>query len=209
MPFRIAQEYFDRDKLADEIEVLVNQPDQIEKIVEELSSAIDGKFLFWTWKDASGNYLRALEIEDNVMFVIMSILVLIATMNIISGLIMLVKNKNRDIAILRTVGLSENSVLRIFFLCGAITGILGTFFGTVMGCLFAIYIDSIFSFINVISGGDVWDPTIRGIYSIPAQLRWEDVLTAVLISIGLTFCITYFPARRAARLDPVEALRYE
>ena len=209
MPFRIAQEYFDRDNLADEIEVLVNQPDQIEKIVEELSSATDDKFLFWTWKDASGNYLRALEIEDNVMFVIMSILVLIATMNIISGLIMLVKNKSRDIAILRTIGLSEKSVLRIFFLCGAITGILGTFFGTLMGCAFAVYVDTIFSFINVISGGDVWDPTIRGIYSIPAQLRWEDVLTAVLLSIGLTFSITYFPARRAARLDPIEALRYE
>tara|TARA_B100001564_G_scaffold106776_1_gene88448 strand:- start:95 stop:1369 length:1275 start_codon:yes stop_codon:yes gene_type:complete len=209
MPFRIAQEYFDRDNLADEIEVLVNQPDQIEKIVKELSIATDNKFLFWTWKDASGNYLRALEIEDNVMFVIMSILVLIATMNIISGLIMLVKNKSRDIAILRTIGLSEKSVLRIFFLCGAITGILGTFFGTLMGCAFAVYVDTIFSFINVISGGDVWDPTIRGIYSIPAQLRWEDVLTAVLLSIGLTFSITYFPARRAARLDPIEALRYE
>jgi lipoprotein-releasing system permease protein len=209
MPFINAQEYFDRDNLADEIEVLVNQPDQIEKIVEKLSDAIDGEFLFWTWKDASGNYLRALEIEDNVMFVIMSILVLIATMNIISGLVMLVKNKSRDIAILRTIGLSETSVLRIFFFCGAMTGILGTFFGAIMGCAFAVYVDSIFSFINIISGGDVWDPTIRGIYSIPAQLRWEDVLTAVLISIGLTFSITYFPAKRAARLDPIEALRYE
>jgi lipoprotein-releasing system permease protein len=209
MPFRSAQEYFDRDNLADEIEVLVKEPNQIDKIVENLSSATNGKFLFWTWKDASGNYLRALEIEDNVMFVIMSILVLIATMNIISGLVMLVKNKSRDIAILRTIGLSETSVLRIFFLCGAMTGILGTIFGTLMGCAFALYIDPIFSFINVISGGDVWDPTIRGIYSIPAQLRWEDVLTAVLLSLGLTFSITYFPARRAARLDPIEALRYE
>ena len=209
MPFKSAQEYFDRDNLADEIEVLVKEPNQIDKIVEKLSSATNGKFVFWTWKDASGNYLRALEIEDNVMFVIMSILVLIATMNIISGLVMLVKNKSRDIAILRTIGLSETSVLRIFFLCGAMTGILGTLFGTLMGCAFALYIDPIFSFINVISGGDVWDPTIRGIYSIPAQLRWEDVLTAVLLSLGLTFSITYFPARRAARLDPIEALRYE
>jgi len=209
MPFKNAQEYFDRDNLADEIEVLVRQPNKIEEVVEELSSRIDGQFLFWTWKDASGNYLRALEIEDNVMFIIMSILVLIATMNIVSGLIMLVKNKSRDIAILRTIGLSERSVLRIFFLCGAMTGIIGTIIGTLMGCAFAIYVDPIFSFINVLSGGDVWDPTIRGIYSIPAQLRWEDVLTAVLISLFLTFSITYFPAKRAARLDPIEALRYE
>ena len=209
MPFKNAQEYFDKENLADEIEVLVREPNKIEEVVEELSSKIDDQFLFWTWKDASGNYLRALEIEDNVMFIIMSILVLIATMNIVSGLIMLVKNKSRDIAILRTIGLSEGSVLRIFFLCGAMTGIIGTIIGTLMGCAFAIYVDPIFSFINVLSGGDVWDPTIRGIYSIPAQLRWEDVLTAVLISLFLTFSITYFPAKRAARLDPIEALRYE
>ena len=209
MPFKNAQEYFDRNNLADEIEVLVKQPNKIEEVVEELSNKIGSQFLFWTWKDASGNYLRALEIEDNVMFIIMSILVLIATMNIISGLIMLVKNKSRDIAILRTIGLSERSVLKIFFLCGAMTGIIGTFIGTLMGCAFALYVDPIFSFINILSGGDVWDPTIRGIYSIPAHLRWEDVLTAVLLSLGLTFSITFFPARRAARLDPVEALRYE
>ena len=136
MPFKIAQEYFDRANLADEIEVLVKNPEQIEKITEELSNVTNGNFLFWTWKDASSNYLRALEIEDNVMFIIMSILVLIATMNIISGLVMLVKNKGKDIAILRTIGLSETSVLRIFFICGAMTGIIGTIFGTLLGCLF-------------------------------------------------------------------------
>ena len=115
--------------------------------------------------------MRALEIEDNVMFVLMSILVMIASMNIISGLIMLVKNKGRDIGILRTIGLSRGSIMRIFMICGAFTGILGTILGIALGCLFAIYIDPIFSVINVLSGGGVWDPSIRGIYSVPAELH--------------------------------------
>ena len=143
------------------------------------------------------------------MFIIMSILVTIASMNIVSGLIMLVKNKGRDIGILRTMGLSEGAVLRVFFLCGAFTGVLGTFFGTVLGCLFAIYVDTIFAFVNYVSGGGVWDPSIRGIYEIPAELKLDDVITAVTLSLGLSFGVTYFPARRAARMKPVEALRYE
>jgi lipoprotein-releasing system permease protein len=163
----------------------------------------------WTWQDASGGFLRALEVEDNVMFIILSILVLIAAMNIVSGLIMLVKNKGRDIGILRTMGLSEGSILRVFFICGAFTGLLGTAAGVVLGSLFAIYIDPIFSFVNVMMGGGVWDPSIRGIYALPAELHLRDVLSAVALSLGLSFIVTIFPARRAARLNPVEALRYE
>lgn len=143
------------------------------------------------------------------MFIILSILVLIATMNIVSGLIMLVKNKGRDIGILRTIGLSEGSVMRVFFICGAFTGVLGTLFGVVLGCLFATYIDPIFSFVNFVMGGGVWDPSIRGIYALPAELNLPDVLSAVGLSLGLSFVVTIFPARRAARLNPVEALRYE
>ena len=143
------------------------------------------------------------------MFIILSILVLIATMNIVSGLIMLVKNKGRDIGILRTIGLSEGSVMRIFFICGAFTGVLGTMFGVILGCLFALYIDPIFSFVNYVMGGGVWDPSIRGIYALPAELRLTDVLSAVSLSLGLSFLVTLFPARRAARMNPVEALRYE
>jgi lipoprotein-releasing system permease protein len=135
--------------------------------------------------------------------------VLIAAMNIVSGLIMLVKNKGRDIGILRTIGLSEGSVLRVFFLCGALVGVVGTAAGVVLGCLFALYIDPIFAFVNWAMGGGVWDPAIRGIYALPAELRLQDVLRAVALSLGLSFLVTLIPARRAARMNPVEALRYE
>ena len=209
MPFTAAQDYFNRADRADEIEVLVTEPDQVEDVIARMEPSVPPDIQFWSWKDASGNYLRALTIEDNVMFIIMSILVTIASMNIVSGLIMLVKNKGRDIGILRTMGLSEGAVLRVFFLCGAFTGVLGTLFGTILGCLFAIYVDTIFAFVNYVSGGGVWDPSIRGIYEIPAELKLDDVITAVTLSLGLSFGVTYFPARRAARMNPVEALRYE
>jgi lipoprotein-releasing system permease protein len=209
LPFAEAQSFFNREGVADEIEVMVETPEEVERMAPALLRAAGERGQIWTWKDASGGFLRALEVEDNVMFVILSILVLIAAMNIVSGLIMLVKNKGRDIGILRTMGLSEGSVLRVFFICGAFTGLIGTAAGVVLGCLFAVYIDPIFSFINVVMGGGVWDPSIRGIYALPAQLRLEDVLSAVALSLGLSFVVTWFPARRAARLDPVEALRYE
>ncbi len=172
-------------------------------------AAGDERTLLWTWRDSAGGFLRALNIEDNVMFVILSVLVLIAAMNIVSGLIMLVKNKGRDIGILRTMGLTEGSILRVFFICGAFTGVIGTAMGVLLGCLFAIYIDPIFSLVNYVSGGGVWDPSIRGIYALPAKLQWHDVLSAVALSLGLSFVVTIFPARRAARMNPVEALRYE
>jgi len=209
MPFAEAQSYFNRTGTADEIEVFVADPEKVNDYALDLIRASGSDTLLWTWRDASGSFLRALDIEDNVMFIILSILVLIAAMNIVSGLIMLVKNKGRDVGILRTIGLSEGSVLRIFFICGAFTGIIGTAFGVLFGVLFATYIDPIFSFVNWVAGGGVWDPSIRGIYELPARLELPDVLSAVALSLGLSFLVTIFPARRAARLNPVEALRYE
>jgi lipoprotein-releasing system permease protein len=122
---------------------------------------------------------------------------------------MLVKNKGRDIGILRPMGLPEGAVLRGVFICGAFTGVIGTVMGVILGCLFAIYIDPIFSFVNFVAGGGVWDPSVRGIYNLPAQLRLGDVVSAVVLSLSLSFVVTIFPARRAARMNPVEALRYE
>ncbi|MEM1427961.1 MAG: lipoprotein-releasing ABC transporter permease subunit [Pseudomonadota bacterium] len=209
MPFAEAQSYFNREGAADELEVMVDDPDRVGDYTLPLLRAGGERTLLWTWRDASGAFLRALEVEDNVMFVILSILVLIAAMNIISGLIMLVKNKGRDIGILRTMGLTEGAVLRVFFICGASVGLVGTLAGVILGCLFAIYIDPIFSFVNWAMGGGVWDPAIRGIYALPAKLEFGDVMSAVSLSLGLSFFVTIFPARRAARMNPVEALRYE
>lgn len=209
MPFAEAQSFFNREGVADELEVMVTAPERIEDMSLALLLAAGERSQVWTWKDQSGSFLRALEVEDNVMFVILSILVLIAAMNITSGLIMLVKNKGRDIGILRTMGLTEGSILRVFFICGAFTGIIGTAMGVILGCLFAIYIDPLFSLVNYLMGGQVWDPSIRGIYHLPAKLQFGDVMSAVGLSLGLSFVVTIFPARRAARMNPVEALRYE
>ncbi|MDT8327145.1 MAG: lipoprotein-releasing ABC transporter permease subunit [Roseovarius sp.] len=209
LPFDEAQSFFNREGRADELEVMVVEPENVDALALPLLRAAGERAQVWTWQDASGSFLRALEVEDNVMFIILSILVLIAAMNITSGLIMLVKNKGRDIGILRTMGLTEGSVLRVFFICGAFTGLIGTAMGVVLGCLFALYIDPIFSLVNVLMGGQVWDPSIRGIYHLPAKLQFGDVMSAVALSLGLSFVVTIFPARRAARMNPVEALRYE
>ncbi|PIE16108.1 MAG: lipoprotein-releasing system transmembrane subunit LolC [Rhodobacterales bacterium] len=209
MPFAEAQSYFNREGVADELEVMVQEPEKIDDLALELLRAGGERAVLWTWRDASGAFLRALKVEDNVMFVLMSVLVLIASMNIISGLVMLVKNKGRDIGILRTMGLSEGSVLRVFFICGAMTGLIGTVFGVVLGCLFAIYFDPILAFVSGASGGEIWDASVRGIYKLPAKLQAADVAAAVGLSLGLSFVVTIFPARRAARMNPVEALRYE
>ncbi|MEL6463935.1 MAG: lipoprotein-releasing ABC transporter permease subunit [Pseudomonadota bacterium] len=209
LPLAEAQSFFNREGVVDEIEVMVEDPEAVDTYLPAILQAAGERAQVWTWRDASGGFLRALEVEDNVMFIILSILVLIAAMNIVSGLIMLVKNKGRDIGILRTMGLTEGSVLRVFFICGAFTGIIGTAMGVILGCLFAIYIDPLFSFVNYMMGGGVWDPSIRGIYALPAELHLRDVLSAVALSLGLSFVVTIFPARRAARMNPVEALRYE
>ncbi|MCG3268918.1 ABC transporter permease [Yoonia sp. I 8.24] len=209
LPLDIAQFIFNRDGVADELAVQLDDITLSEDLKQSIANAAGEGTWAYSWEDRVRRYLRALTIEDNVMFIILSILVLVASMNIISGLIMLVKNKGRDVGILRTMGLTEGSIMRIFFICGAGIGTVGTICGVILGCLFAVYIDTIFSFVNYVAGGGVWDPSIRGIYAIPAELHLSDVLKSVSLSLGLSWIITIFPARRAARMNPVEALRYE
>ena len=209
MPLEDAQKFFLKAGRIDMIEVMVDRPSEIEAALPALREAVDAPLRFWTWKDQNGGYLKALRTERVVMFLILSLIILVAALNIISGLIMLVKDKGRDIGILRTLGLTQGAILRIFFICGASIGVIGTVLGVGLGVLFSLNIKSIQSVVEAVVGGSVWDPSVRYLTEIPAILHWSDVGSTVALSLGLAFIATLYPAWRAARMHPVEALRYE
>ena len=209
LPLREAQPYLNRDGAADQIEILVEQPEQVRQYLRPVLQAAGPRAAAWTWEDRSGRFLRALQMQDQALYILLSILVLIASMNIVSGLIMLVKNKGRDIGILRTMGFSEGSILRVFFIVGASIGVAGTLCGVILGALFAANIDAVYSLLDVLTGQGKSQLEAEGFFFPPATLRPGDLASAVALALGLSFVITWFPARRAARMNPVEALRYE
>ena len=205
----VAQPFLNREGAADQIDVMVQSPQDVAGYTAPILTAAGDRAYLWTWQDRSGGMIRALQLQDNAIYVLLCILVLIATMNIVSGLIMLVKNKGRDIGILRTIGLSRSAVLRVFFLVGASIGTLGTIFGTVLGVVFALNIEHVYGLMDVLTGRGKTELEAQGFFFPPAVLRLEDVAMAAGFSLLLSWIITYFPARRAAALSPVEALRYE
>jgi lipoprotein-releasing system permease protein len=209
MPLTEAQTFFNREGVADEIEVITADPERVDDLTPALLAAGGDRAVLWSWRDSSGSFLRALTVEDNIMFVILSVLVLIASMNIISGLIMLVKNKGRDIAILRTMGAGQGSILRIFFMAGAAVGVAGALTGLALGVLFCTFIGPIQQAVEWVTGARVFASDVYYLSRIPAKVDWGEVMMILAWSLAASFLATLPPAWRASRLDPVEALRYE
>ena len=209
MPLAQAQLFFGRGQSVDFIEMKLKNPDQA-GAYKPLVAGITGPASIvtdWTQKNAS--YWGALLVERNVMRLILMLLVAIAAMNIISGLVMLVKNKTRDIAILRTMGAGQGSILRIFFMAGASVGVLGTVAGLAIGILFCLYIGPIQSFVEWATGQAVFSSDVYFLSRVPAKVDWQEVAVIAFWSLAMSFLATLAPAFRASKLDPVEALRYE
>jgi lipoprotein-releasing system permease protein len=209
MPLEEAQLYFNMDNRVSGLEVMVKDPDQINNMIGPLASAAGPYSRVITWQDMQSSLFGALEVERNVMALILALIVLVAALNIISGLIMLVKDKAGDIAILRTMGASRGAIMRVFFIAGASIGVTGTLLGFVIGVVFCTYIEDIRQALSSLLGVTLFDPTIYFLSRIPAEMDAGEVTFVVGLALALSFLATLYPSWRAARLDPVEALRYE
>jgi lipoprotein-releasing system permease protein len=209
MPLMEAQLFFGLENTVSGILVMVNAPDQIAAFRQPLQQAA-GNVGVSDWQQMNSSLFGALQVERNVMFLILTLIILVAALNIISGLIMLVKDKSGDIAILRTMGATAGSVMRVFFIAGSSIGVTGTIVGVLIGVLFCANIEEIRQLLISITGNEnIFDPTIYFLSQIPAEVDPYEVTAVVLMSLGLSFLATLYPSWRASRLDPVEALRYE
>ena len=209
MPLTQAQLFFGREDTADAIEVRVKDPDNAAKMKADINVAAGPAALVTDWAQRDSSYWGALQVERVVMRLILMLLVAIAAMNIISGLVMLVKNKGRDIAILRTIGAGQGSILRIFFMAGASVGVLGTLAGLAIGTLFCFYIGPIQGAVEWVTGQAVFSSDVYYLSRVPAKVDWAEVGVIVSWALGMSFLATLPPALRASKIDPVEALRYE
>jgi len=209
MPLAEAQLYFNMGPSVNGLEVMVQEPDRVNDLVAPLERAGGPYARIITWQDMNSSLFSALEVERNVMFLILTMIILVAALNIVSGLIMLVKDKSPDIAILRTMGAARGAVMRVFFIAGASIGVFGTLAGFLIGVVFCLNIESIRQALSALTGTQLFNPEIYFLSRMPAEMDPGEVISVVFMALALSFLATLYPSWRAARLDPVEALRYE
>jgi lipoprotein-releasing system permease protein len=209
MPLEEAQAYFNQPDIVGAIEIYLADPDRVGALRPAIEAAA-GRPVFTTdWRQRNVTFFAALEVERNVMFIILTLIVLVAALNIISGMTMLVKDKGRDIAILRTMGATKGAILRIFFITGASIGTVGTLAGLVLGIVVNLNIESLRQFVSWLTATELFAPELYFLTRLPADMDAGETTAVVLMALALSFLATAYPAWRAARLDPVEALRYE
>ncbi len=212
MPFEEAQTYFklkDNGDAASQIEVMVSSPDAARIVAMEIGQALGEGYRIYDWKSSNNHIFQAVMVQRNVMFLILMLIILVASFNIISSLIMLVREKGKDIAVLRTLGASRASVMRIFFACGSMVGVLGTVLGVALGLLIAFNTENIQRGLEAMMGHKLFADELYFLSHLPSRVDSGEVLVIVLMALALSFLATLYPARKAASLDPAEALRYE
>ena len=209
MPFAQAQSYFNMDERATAIDVFTAEPDQVALLKQPVQDAAERSVYVTDWTQRNVTFFSALEVERNVMFLILTLIVLVAALNIIAGLTMLVKDKSRDVAILRTMGATRGAIMRIFFITGAAIGTAGTLGGFVLGLVVCRNIEAVRSGLSYILGTNLYPPEVYFLSRMTADIQTGETTTVVLMALILSLIATIYPAWKAAKLDPVEALRYE
>jgi len=209
MPLPEAQGFFSKDNEASVIEVFLDRPENLDSVRSAIDSAVTRPMIMTDWRERNRTVFDALNVERNVMFIILTLIVLVAALNIISGLIMLVKDKSHDIAVLRTMGATRGGVMRIFLITGASIGVVGTFAGLILGLLLASNVEGIRQFLKWLLNANLFPAEIYFLSQVPSSVDPIDVVLVVAMTLTLSVLATIYPSWRAAKLDPVEALRYE
>jgi lipoprotein-releasing system permease protein len=209
MPLKEAQAYFNRAGDVTAIEVYTDNPDHVDRYRKLVTDAAERPIFMIDWRQRNATFFNALQVERNVMFLILTLIVLVAALNIVSGLIMLVKDKGADIAVLRTMGATQGSVMRVFLITGASIGVVGTLVGLLLGIVVCLNIESIRQFLSWLTSTELFSPELYFLSKLPADMDTGETVAVVVMALALSLLATLYPSWRAARLDPVEALRYE
>ena len=210
LPLPAAQVFFQKPAAATGIEIRLGDPEQVAAVAGPLAALLQGRLVYVRdWRHANDTIIGVLQVQKDTMFIVLGMIVLVAAFNVVSSLIMLVKDKRADIAVLRTLGASSASILRIFLMCGAFVGVSGTLIGTLIGVVFCRNIVAVQHFVERVTGGQVFDASVFMLSELPNAVDWGDVARVVSLGLVLSLLATLYPSWRAARTDPVEALRHE